>query len=212
MTEADDRERSRLEQVARNMLDAAPVVRALQEAGFPVDGVADLFNKRYDYRRAIPVLMEWLPRIDNPYVKEDVVRALSVKWAMSAAPLLVAELERARSVPDGSSLRWAIGNALEALASDDIADELLRIAADVSLGESRQMVVLGLAKITAPSANRVLIKLLSDDDVVSHAVIALGKRRASEARPYIESLLGHPRSFVRSEAKKALGRIDKASR
>jgi hypothetical protein len=204
----EERERERLAVVARNKADAAPVVGELRAAGFAIEGIADLFNRRLNYQKAIPILLAWLPKVTNPNVKEDIIRALSVKWAKRtvAAALLLVEFERA----DDASLRWAIGNALEVLATVEIADDLIRLATDRRYGRARQMVVLGLGKLKDARVVGALIDLLADEDVVGHAVIALGKLQARAARSRIESLLDHPKSWIRKEAKKALARIDKA--
>ena len=71
------------------------------------------------------------------------------------------------------------------------------------------MVVVGLGKLTDPRVVDVLIGLLDDDDVVGHAVMALGRLKAKTARSPIESLLRHPNTWIRKEAKRALARIDK---
>lgn len=205
----EERERERLAAIACNKVDAAPVVDALHAADFAVDSIAELFSRKLDYRDAIPLLVEWLPRVSNRDVKEDIVRALSVKWAKrtAAAPLLVAEFERAED-PTGAGLRWAIGNALEVLASDEIADDMIRLATDRNYGRAREMVVVGLGKLKDARVLDVLVNLLTDEDVVGHAVMALGKLRAKVARLRIVSLLSHPKPWVRIEAKRALARID----
>jgi HEAT repeat protein len=208
MNQAEERERERLAAIARNKMDAAPVVAALRSTGLLVDTVADLFNKKMDYQIAIPILVEWLPRVANLDVKQDIVRALSVKWARQAAPLLLAEFERADD-PTGTGLRWAIGNALEVLASDEIADGMIKVATDRRYGRAREMVVVGLGKLKDPRATDVLLNLLADDEVVGHAVMALGKLRARTARSRIQLLLSHSKPWVRKEAKKALASIDK---
>jgi HEAT repeat protein len=208
MSQVDEREARRLAAIASNKRDAAPIVDALHSAGFMVDTVADLFNKKLDYQSAIPLLMEWLPRVANRDVKEDIVRALSVKWAKRAAPLLIDEFERAED-STGTGLRWAIGNALEVLADDQIADRMIALAGDRRFGTARQMLVLGLGKLRDPRVPDVLLKLLSDEDVVGHAVMALGKLRVTSAQSRIEALLDHPKSWIRAEAKKALAKIDR---
>jgi HEAT repeat protein len=195
--------------MARNKVDAAPIVEALRGAGVVVESVADLFNKKMEYRTAIPILVEWLPRVANPDVKEDIVRALSVKWARHAAPLLMAEFERADD-PTGTGIRWAIGNALEVLANDEIADGMIKLATDRRFGRAREMVVVGLGKLKDARVADVLLELLADDEVVGHAVMALGRLRARAARSRIEPLLDHPKAWVRKEAKRALVKIDKA--
>jgi HEAT repeat protein len=198
--------------VSRNNADARPVLEDIGGRGLVVDSVADLFNKKLDYRAIVPILIDWLPRIDNRDVKEDIVRALSVKWAKGtpAARALVAEFERADD-PGNLELRWAIGNALEVLASDELAEDLMRLACERRYGRAREMVVLALGKLKDPRATDVLLDLLEDDEVVGHAVSALGKLRAAKARSRIEPLVEHPKAWIRQEARKALARIDKAN-
>lgn len=105
---------------------------------------------------------------------------------------------------------WAIGNSLEVVANDSVANDLFALATDGSYGRAREMVVLGLARLSSPRAEQVLIDLLNDEGVVGHAVIALGKRRSRAAVPIIARLLQHPKPWVRKEARKALARIQAA--
>jgi hypothetical protein len=211
----EDRERERLATIhgwrARYDSDAAAIIQELRGAGFDVTSVGDLYNRKLHYEKAMPILVAWLPRVTNPIVKEDIVRALSVKWARdTAAPrLLVTEFEQADS-PTVEGLRWAIGSALEVLANDEIADEMIKLATDRRYGKAREMVVVGLGKLKDPRVPDVLMNLLADDEVVGHAVMALGKLRVKPARSRIEPLLNHPKPWVRKEAKKALANIDKA--
>lgn len=204
------REREGLARGAAISEAEAPVVADLVNAGFPVESVWDLFNKRLNYREAIPILLEWLPKISNQGAKEGIVRALSVKWAKpDAAPLLVREFHRVEE-PSGGSLRWAIGNALEVVADDTVFDDLVEIVQDSSYGRARQMIAVALGKMKDPRAVDVLLGLLDDEEVTGHAIMALGRLGAQEARPAIEGCLSHPKPWVRKEAKKALAKIDKA--
>lgn len=189
-----------------------PVLEALEHAGFAVFAIDDLFNQRLEYRAAVPVLMEWLPRVTNRDVKEMIVRALSVRWARPrAAPLLIDEFRTVDDDPRGS-LRWAIGNALDVVADKSVLDDLLSIARDPRYGYTRQMIVLAIGRVGDERAVDLLIELLDDDDLVGHAVRALGKLRAKRARSAIERRLDHPRTWVRKEAKKALERLEKPPR
>lgn len=99
---SEKRECERLARIAQNRLDAAPVIEALRDRGLAIDSVADLFNMKMNYRRAVPVLIEWLPVVTNDDVKSDIVRALSVEWAKgTAAPkLLVTEFEEPKTAPE----------------------------------------------------------------------------------------------------------------
>ncbi len=207
--QAEDQRRQRA--VAENLKAASPVVQELRAAGFPVEHIADLFNRKMDYRRAITILLRWLPLVDNKAVKQDIVRALSVKWARpSAAKTLVDEFLAADSKSDGS-LKWAIGNALSVVADDTVFDDLVAIACDQAQGRAREMVVVALGNMRDPRAAGVLMGLLDDQEVAGHAIIALGKLRPSGARQRLERFLGDPRAWVRTEARRAVAKIDRTA-
>jgi hypothetical protein len=53
----------------------------------------------------------------------------------------------------------------------------------------------------------IQLGLLGDEEVAGYALMGLGKLKAPEARPAIEPFVGHPTTWVRKEAKKALSRI-----
>jgi hypothetical protein len=202
-------ERRRLAEINRR--DAAPVVAELRAAGLEVDSVADLHTRRMNYRHAVPILMRWLPRIDNPAVKEDIVRSLTVEWAKpQAGPLLIDEFRRADDPGEELGLRWAIGNALAEVADDSVFEEVADLASDRSWGRSREMLTVALGNMSDPRAVEVLRGLLQDEQVAGHAVMAVGKLGAREARPDIEPLLDHPRAWVRQKAKEVLAELDTA--
>jgi hypothetical protein len=55
----------------------------LEAAGYPRDSAFAYFvnspaEERYD--DAIPILIDWLPRIDDEWVRDAIVRALTVPW------------------------------------------------------------------------------------------------------------------------------------
>lgn len=90
-----EKERKRQQGIAINKQASIPVLADLAQAGFQLEWVSDLYSKRFDYKKTIPILLLWLPRMENLAVKEDIVRALSVPWAKPvAAPALIAEFHR----------------------------------------------------------------------------------------------------------------------
>ncbi|TFV95288.1 hypothetical protein [Orlajensenia leifsoniae] len=180
----------------------------LNAVGYPIRRIDEL--KAWRYVDAVPVLIDWLTRLDG-IEQEVVIRALTVPWAKPLAlePMLAVFSSMS---PDESGKRWAAGNALDVLWSDSHFDDLARIAVDVGYGESRQMVVYGMRKSKDPRAVDLLIELLDDDDVVAHAISALVRLRAGKARRKLKQLLDHPRPYIRKEAQKALDRIPAAGR
>jgi len=198
------------------MSSAAPapgeerILEDLGAVGFASRSLADLRHSGARYREAIPVLLDWLPRVTDVKVKGEVVRVLSVPWAKPAATEpLIDEFRRldVSADPTGTGLRWTIGNALEVLFADANFEAFAELARDERYGKARQMVVLGLGKSKRPEAVDVLLGLVGDPDVDGHAVKALGKLKAPESRPALESKLADSRAWVRSEARKALAKL-----
>jgi hypothetical protein len=187
-----------------------PILAELASVGYPVGALADLRESNLRYRAAVPVLLNWLPRVTDSKVKEEIVRALSVPWAKPAAtgPMIEEFRQIDASIdPTGLGLRWTIGNALEVLFDDSSFDEIAELARDRRYGKSRQMVVLGLGRSKRPEAVDVLLGLVEDSDVDGHAVQALGKLKAPAARQALERKLDDGRAWVRAAARKALAKL-----
>lgn len=126
--------------------DAAGLLEELAKLGFPLEAVGELYNKDMAYREIVGVLASWLPKISNIIVREDIVRALSVKWAKKYGQALVEEFRRSDGFAE-DALQWAAGSALEVVASKTIADEMIAIAQDKRYGKSREMVTWGMRKL-----------------------------------------------------------------
>ena len=197
-------EQTRQTKVAQNMRDAQPVVDNLAAQGLSIQTIADLFNNKLNYKAAIPTLLEWLPRVSNPEVKEDIVRALSVIWAKPSAiePLLV-EFERA----DDSGLRWAVANGLAVVADDSAFSRISDWLRDPRYGNAREMLAVALGNMRDPRAFDLLIELLKDEEIVGHAAIGLGNFGDSRAKSPLEGLRDHRKKWVRDEARTALRKL-----
>jgi HEAT repeat protein len=195
--------------------EESKVLEALQEAGVRAASVWDLPNARTSYTKALPTLVALLPEVHDHRVKEAIVRALAVREAqgMATGPL-IAELRRLRMMdPVATPLAWAIGNALSVVVepgSHYFAD-LVELLRDRLLGRGRQMLAEALARTEDGRAVGVLIELLSDSDLTGHVLYALGKMKATAARPHIEKYLAHANPWVRKEARRAAAKIEKAT-
>ncbi len=202
------KEEKRQQRITLYMKAVKPILPELSQVGLDVESIGNLYTKRFDYQRAIPILLRWLPRVTNLDVKEDIVRALSVPWARSteAPELLVEEFRRAEDI---ISLKWAIGNALSVVADDKVLTEIVELIKDSKNGKAREMLVVALGNMKTPDVKYFLIELLKDENLAGYAIMALRKLKSLEARPYIEPLLGHPKSWIRREAKKAITKFDK---
>ncbi len=198
------------ENLRRYKAAAAPVLADLSTIGYDLFAVGDLRRTGTRYRDAVPVLLKWLPLVNYEPLKHDIVDCLAVPWARpAAARTLIDEFRRddhARVSP-----AWTIGNTLSVVADDSVFDEVVELATDRRYGRAREMVAVALGNMRDPRAVDVLIGLLDDDQVAGHAIIGLGKLRAPRSRPYIEPFLTHSMRWWRTEAKRAIAKIDKAA-
>ena len=126
---------------------------------------------------------------------------------MAEEPLIREFLAVPPELFGGGSLKWAIGNTLEILATDKYADELISLASDKKHGSARQMIVVGLGRLKSPQVVDVLIGLLDDEEVCGHAVMALGKLKAIKSAPKLKALREHPKRWIKTEVNKALKRM-----
>ena len=195
--------------IAASRQASAPVLVELAQLGFHLEWVSDLYNKRLDYRAAIPILIKWLPLVSDRAVKADIATALSVKWAkpMAARPLI----REFRKAPQGEELglKWTIANALSEVADASIFDDIVELVCDERHGRAREMLAVALGNIKEPRGVEVLVELLDDEQVAGHALMALRKMAPPEARSAIERFVDHPKTWVRNEARRALAKIDK---
>lgn len=200
----ETQEQTRQAGIASNMRDARALIEDLGEQGFQVKTIADLFNNKMSYEAAIPLLLRWLPRISNPDVKEDIVRALSVSWARpSAVEPLLFEFDRAEE----PGLRWATANALAVVADDSAFPRIASWVKDPTKGSAREMLAVALGNMQDPRALDLLLELAKDDDVAGHAAIGLGNFGDPRGRAALQGLLHHHKKWVREEARTALNKL-----
>lgn len=192
--------------IARTLELSAPILAELSEAGYRINSLDELRRSGVIYKAAIPILLRWLLKIEDPSMKESLVRCLSVPWAKGiATKAVLSEFHKAPN--DADSLRWAIGNAMDVIADLSVGNEILSIVAAQSNGSARQMFVLAVGKLKPENASEVLIPLLEQDEVAGHAAEALGKLGAVEAKDGLERLVKSGRPWVKKAAETALGRI-----
>lgn len=183
-----------------------PLLADLEQAGFKLQSVWDLKalndeGKRYD--AAIPVLLRWLPRLDNDTVKEGLIFALAATWVgpQAARPLL--------DQYDGSGdvVRDAIGWALGFVADESFFPSMEQLATDQRYGGfARCNLIRALAGLDTRRTNWVLTGLLEDEQVADVAFIALAKRRAKVGRATVERFLRHGDPAARRAARRLLGK------
>jgi hypothetical protein len=170
----------------------------------------------------VPVIIEWLPLVEDAKVKEAMVRTLAGQRASGPAGQRAAQGEGARRLlaefrrpeyADASSLRWTIGDAMASLAGPADADAIIEILCDRANGHAREMFCDALVRSRDARRVDVLIELIDDDDVAGHAISALRRsahqRQVPEperVRSKLEAVIARPSatSFGKRMARSAL--------
>lgn len=104
--------------------------------------------------------------------------------------------------------RWEIGDRLYQIRSKKHIADYLKIIANASYGQDRQMVILLVGKLKAEVAIPVLIDLLEDEGVRLQAIAALGDFKRGDLRPYFERFQNSKHPGWRKYAKSALKKLD----
>jgi HEAT repeat protein len=183
-----------------------PILADLRRIGYDVETLGQLPSRGRRLRDAVPILLEWLPRVTDPGVRESLVRALSVREARPAA---IGPLVREFEETENDMHRWAVGNALEVVADDRAFDDLERIVREPRYGKAREMVVMALGnmKKRRDDALRLLTELLDDDELAQHALLGLEKLGDPRAIPAVERMTEHEDRWLRTCAKKTLEKL-----
>lgn len=155
----------------------APVLEALANVGVSVSSVWDMANTGRVDARALPVLFEHLQLPYPAQIREGMARAMAVPEARFAWPVLVGMFrqEQDRRVKDGLAV------ALSGIASDDLLDELIALARDPTLGESRVLLLFALEHSPRNGMKEVLSELAADSQLKKEARAIV--RRLKRAHP-----------------------------
>jgi len=187
------------------------VLADLGKIGIRARSVDDLKYLSNEHRDAIPILMDYIKKLDNERDKEILVRALSKEGFEGVIPTLLNEFKKNEK---DTLYKWAIGNALEAISTKrkKFIEEMQKLVLNKKHGKSRQMIVSALGKSKDEGVVPILIKLLDDEDVVGHALKALTEFRSAKLKHYFESFKDYKVAYIRNIAKKALAQMEKTSK
>jgi len=181
------------------------LIEDLKQIGINVSSVWDLVNGPNNYDNALPVLLKHLKLAPNSWYKEGIVRALGVPRFKGATNLLIEEFRRSND----HLYKWAVANSLYIIAPKDYLDELITIMGDSSHGNARQMIALALGKIGDYRCVPVLIKSLSQDEVVGHTIEALGMVGDNSVIELIRPFTKHKIKWVKDAANRAIENIQR---
>lgn len=153
---------AKLEKIQRELsLAEKPIVEELNAAGFGVDSAWGMLELEESYKASFPILLKHL-QMDYPdLILETLGRAFGVPEAMSYWDTLV-ELYRKTSV---KGVQNGIAVALSDLARREQIEEIMDLARDPKLRESRIFLLMVLERSRDPRAKEVIWELEDDPDL-----------------------------------------------
>lgn len=193
-TEAEDKEKEKVGEALGLALrqQVKPLTDELAEVGIQAD-VWDLVNTSESYPDALPILVRHLSRPYHHRNKEGIVRALAVKEAKGIANKAVMKeyhrlpKENPEIDPDEQWIfhyRWAFGNTMCVIVTEDDLDELIEIVMDESNGASRDGFVEALGKLKSPKVVDVMKQLVNDKSpLVAQAAEKVLRKKSRTRKP-----------------------------
>ena len=172
------------------------IMNELQQHGYAINNINDLFNISHKDRKLIPYLLELLDYLSDERDKEFVVRCLGVKGFTEAIPKLLTEFKSAKN----NYYRWAIANSINIIHSMTIEKELIELSSSKKYGTGRQMLVLSLGEYKSDLSLNCLVSLLNDEEVRGHALQALGKCGNPEVLSDIEMYCNSENNWIKKVA------------
>jgi hypothetical protein len=188
------------------------IVMELRNAGFKVSDLFDLINFKQTKFGYINLLLNLLDseKITDPIIKDGIIRAVTVKKAKGIAEKKLLEYYNSLITKREKELiGWSIGNWFEHLYSDSYFDQIKKISTNKNNGMSRQMFVMAIGKTKKHNAEaeKLLLDLTFDKEVVLHAISSLGKLKSKESIERLTELTTDKNKTIKKEAIKALKKI-----
>jgi hypothetical protein len=187
--------------------ESEPLLQALRAAGLPVRSLDDV--ARLDPRSTVAAstLIQLLHDTPSRALKSVTVDCLrKFQLAPGSVRRLIAEFEVFEELSTDPA-KWTLGDIIRENATDELFEDIARIAKDSRQGRARQMPVLALGKMKAPAAVDVLIGLLDDEEMYGHAVSALATLASPRAAPHLKRFVRDSREWVRKAAVAGLQKI-----
>ncbi len=188
------------------------IVMELRNAGFKVSDLFDLVNFKQTEFGYINILLNLLDsdKISDPIIKDGIIRAVTVRKAKGIAEEKLLEYyQNLKTEKEKELIGWSVGNWFEYLYADTYFDQIKKISTDKNNGMSRQMFVLALGKTKKHKleAEKLLLELTFDKEVILHAIAGLGKLKLGSSIERLSELTTDKNKTIKKEAIKSLKKI-----
>lgn len=196
----------------------------LSALGYGFTSIWDFVNSKDVYRSALPVLLKYLPLIEDGNTKEGIIRALTIRGYMNASQLLIKEYKKTSD----AGIKWVIGNALNQIAKGFTADDIIALLESQALPTSFrklanneikdpkvsavETLLWSLGRTKDRKALPVLKQYLTIDDLAGHALEGLKNFSDASLIEHVKPLLQHDKKWVRDKAKRFIKKLEKKKR
>jgi hypothetical protein len=171
--------------------------------GVAVGSVWD-FEKRELPKEAVPILLEWLPRVGDS-TRSAIAVALKQAAGAIAVPALLEEYKRLREARVRGAWQSLFGITIAAHATDSHFDAIAEILRDRKYGSGRDWLTGSLSRMKDPRAKSLAIELLADSQIAGYALGALEELGVpAEAYERIRPLAFHSWDWVARRARRIL--------
>lgn len=175
------------ERAIRIRAEQQPILKELADIGYKVESLWDLMDSEKKYTKAIPILLKHLllPYFDR--TRDQLARALAVKEARPAWPVLV---EQYRKTPIGKGLaapgdtrelplgaKSGLACALSVTVDESTMPTLISLIKDPVHGDGRILLLSALKKSKSEEAKAVLLEL-ADDPVFKKEIASWRKKKS----------------------------------
>lgn len=174
----EKQEQERQERAAEFSRAEAPLVEELRAAGIEVESAWDLVNSSTPYPNALPILLRHLHRSYPGRVKEGIARALAVRDARFGWE----QLKTLYRGEQDDEARDGLAVALAAIADDELISDVIDLARDQRLGDSRLLLLRALEKSRQPRARATLMDLGTDPDLAKEIQLILRRLNRRERK------------------------------
>ena len=182
-----------------------PMLAELSDVEYNVLDLNDLVERYAPLPdQAVQILLAWLPKIQHPALKEQIVRSLGA----SAAPFNGAALASTFETTSSEPLRWAIANTIAEAKPSGLEQWLVGALSNERYGKAREMLLIATSRLMDPKEARALI-LPFLVQMPLHAALALAESGGPHELEVLKKRLRVVKGVERKEFESAIRKIRK---
>ena len=190
-----------------------PFMEKMRAEGFAASISSQLLQYMPRYKATIvPVALSFYMAARDLMLYNEVDFFLSVfhfRGIEAVVPILLSDFA-SQKTPELT--RWYISDCLYQIRSKQYEDDYIAIVEDASFGINRQMLILLIGKLRIKKAIPVLLRLIDDESIRLHVIMALSDYQMEEFRPLFKTYAQSSNPTWKNSAEKAIKKLDKLNK